>query len=254
MRTYLLRDESAALQGAPPVSRPAFDKRARWPWVLGVIAAGTAALALVYVASLLGRTSGPAESLAPIDLAPREQTTATLSLLRTADMSTPNATPSVVHPAGRSLPSDNLVGIGPRVETQRPSAANAAAVAHGRAPSYGAGAGPAEATSNVPAMLRRLGLPEIPFIGADQNGLAVRGVTEGSLLHRIGLRDKDVLMTVNGQLLAAETVSLWLPAIMAGQQLPAYVLRDGQTIAVHLSLPRDPALKDGAANPGASKP
>lgn len=85
------------------------------------------------------------------------------------------------------------------------------------------------------------GMPMMSGVAPNADGLAVFGVTDGSVMDRLGLRNGDVLMSVNGQLLGVQTnVSKVLAPLMIGRTAQAYVLRDGQTVLTTLALRPDP--------------
>lgn len=85
------------------------------------------------------------------------------------------------------------------------------------------------------------GMPSLSGMTPSADGMAVFGVTPGSVMDRLGLRNGDVLMSVNGQLLGIHTdMSKLMRPLMVGRSAQAYVLRDGQTVLTTLSLRPDP--------------
>lgn len=79
------------------------------------------------------------------------------------------------------------------------------------------------------------GNPQASGIAATDNGLSLANVRENSLFGLMGLQSGDVLMSVNGEAVGAQTdlTALLLP-IMRGEPAAAYVLRDGQTFPMKL--------------------
>jgi len=73
-------------------------------------------------------------------------------------------------------------------------------------------------------------------VAGNHNGLIVANVGKDTPFDRIGLQSGDVVMSINGQPLHAQSdTALWLYPIIRGQAAQAYVLRDGHTLPLTLA-------------------
>lgn len=93
------------------------------------------------------------------------------------------------------------------------------------------------------------GMPALGGMAPHKDGLAVYGVTEGSVMDRLGLRKGDVLMSVDGQPVGMLTdVDKVVAPFFRGKSAQAHVLRDGQVVLMTMKLAaRDPAAEAQSA-------